>query len=206
MNSYIWIKLECEICKSPFPDSVKSKHTGDDIQLLNFNIHEGSQNYAILESVSSTNSKTIHICNFDVSACIQVGRGNQAQMRISDITVSRFHSTLVMCPDGSLAIQDNNSKFGTLKLIREPLKVNSMTHEPVYIQVGRVLMSVSSEKRFQQVRWICCPRRRPYDTEDDLHYDEVISSLPIEFTNFFTQQPAMQNCDDQASFVAVDEE
>ena len=54
---------------------------------------------------------------------MKVGRAQSADIRISDISVSRFHSNLFLCNDGTLAIVDNNSKFGTLKLIQEPIKL-----------------------------------------------------------------------------------
>lgn len=39
VNSYIWKGLECELCKSAFPDSVVGKH-GQVIELLNFKLHD----------------------------------------------------------------------------------------------------------------------------------------------------------------------
>ena len=33
--------------------------------LLNYIIHEGIRNYMIIESVTNTTSKTIHVINFD---------------------------------------------------------------------------------------------------------------------------------------------
>ena len=78
---------------------------------------------------------------------MKVGRAQIADVRITDISVSRFHSNLYLCKDGTLAVVDNFSKFGTLKLIREPLEVNSLTHTPVYLQVGRALLSISSDNK-----------------------------------------------------------
>jgi hypothetical protein len=119
VNSYIWKGLECEICKEPFPETVTSPSTGKQIELLNFKIHDDSLNYVIIESVTSTSTtnKTLHICNFDSSPLIKIGRGQIADIRISDISVSRFHSSFYLCHDGTLAIVDNHSKFGTLKLV-----------------------------------------------------------------------------------------
>jgi hypothetical protein len=41
---------------------------------------------------------------------------------------------------------DNFSKFGTMKLIREPLEVSSETNAPVYVQIGRAALSISCEQ------------------------------------------------------------
>lgn len=44
-------------------------------------------------------------------------------VRIIDISVSRHHSDICLNRDGSVSLIDNNSKFGTLKLLQEPLAV-----------------------------------------------------------------------------------
>ena len=51
----------------------------------------------VLESLSKTNNKTVHVCNFDAKAVFKVGRGHVADVRISDISVSRHHSTFQLC-------------------------------------------------------------------------------------------------------------
>ena len=73
VNSYIWKNLECEICKSPFKDIFIGRD-GQELNLLNYVIHEGIQNYMIIESVTQTTSKTIHVINFDARSNIKVGR------------------------------------------------------------------------------------------------------------------------------------
>ena len=64
VNSYIWKGLECEICKSPFNASIKDA-AGNEISLLSYKMHENSENYLILESISTSLNKTIHVFNFD---------------------------------------------------------------------------------------------------------------------------------------------
>ena len=44
------------------------------INLLNYNIHPDTNNYMIIESVTQTTSKTIHVINFDARESIKVGR------------------------------------------------------------------------------------------------------------------------------------
>ena len=73
MNSYIWRNLECEICKAPYSDSVTLK-TGVKISLLNYTIHNDSENYVVIESVVKQSNKTIHVCNFDEQSFMKVGR------------------------------------------------------------------------------------------------------------------------------------
>ena len=122
VNSYIWKNLECELCKSPFKDVVTSRN-GHEVNLLNFKMFEESKNYLIIESVTNTTSKTIHVINFDASPLIKVGRAQIAEVRITDISVSRHHSNLRLCKDGTVCLNDNYSKFGTLLLLNKPLAV-----------------------------------------------------------------------------------
>ena len=122
VNSYIWKNLECEICKSPFKDTYKSQD-GRELNLLSYIIHDNSQNHMIIESVTQTTSKTIHVINFDAMKSIKVGRAQIAEVRITDISVSRHHSNLTLCDDGTISLTDNCSKFGTLKLLKKPLAI-----------------------------------------------------------------------------------
>ena len=117
VNSYIWKSLECEICKNPFKDIFVCQD-GRELNLLNYVIHEDVKNYMIIESVTQTTSKTIHVINFDAQSTIKVGRAQLAEVRITDISVSRHHSNLILTADGTVAVTDNYSKFGTLKLLR----------------------------------------------------------------------------------------
>ena len=95
VNSYIWKNLECEICKHPFKDIFFSQD-GRELSLLNYNIHESINNYMIIESVTQTTSKTIHVINFDARKSVKVGRAQVAEVRITDISVSRHHSNITL--------------------------------------------------------------------------------------------------------------
>ena len=55
---------------------------------------------------------------------IRLGRGQESDVRISDISVSRTHALIKLEKNG-FYIEDNNSKFGTLALINHPLEVNA---------------------------------------------------------------------------------
>ena len=46
---------------------------------------------------------------------IKVGRGHDADIRVTDISVSRFHARINRDPNnGHFYVEDNKSKFGTL--------------------------------------------------------------------------------------------
>lgn len=56
-----------------------------------------------------------------------MGRGHDAEIRITDISVSRFHAS-IKYNKGDFYIEDNNSKFGTLVLMKNAIKLNNATN------------------------------------------------------------------------------
>jgi len=73
VNSYIWKNLECEICKQTYSDVARTKD-GQEVNLLNYNVHPDATMYMIIESVTNTTSKTIHVINFNQRRKIKVVR------------------------------------------------------------------------------------------------------------------------------------
>jgi hypothetical protein len=66
--SYAWKELECELCKTTFPHSVEVK--GKMLNLLQYIIPDDEINYMILESVTVTNNKTIHVVTMPITNMI----------------------------------------------------------------------------------------------------------------------------------------
>jgi pSer/pThr/pTyr-binding forkhead associated (FHA) protein len=87
---------------------------GEEVSLLKYSVHDDAKTYMIIESVTNTNSKTIHVINFSNRSRIKVGRGQNAEVRITDISVSRLHTFITCTKLGNVYIEDNMSKFGTL--------------------------------------------------------------------------------------------
>ena len=53
---------------------------------------------------------------------IKVGRGHETDIRVTDISVSRFHARINRSiTTGEFFVEDNKSKFGTLVQVRRPL-------------------------------------------------------------------------------------
>lgn len=63
VNSYIWKGLECEICKSAYDDLFLLKD-GREVSLLKYKVHDDAKDYMVIESVTNTTSRTIHVINF----------------------------------------------------------------------------------------------------------------------------------------------
>lgn len=89
-TSYIWKSLDCELCKTKFPDFV---YVGDrKINLIDIEKPPGP--YIILENISSNGSRAIHVLGMTGKEYVKIGRGHDSDVRIGDISVSRLHATI----------------------------------------------------------------------------------------------------------------
>ncbi len=139
-----WKNFECELCKTPYPYTFLL----DDQRwfLVDLNRPEDSDTpYIILESLSSekNSSRTIHIVtiNSDQSS-FSLGRGHDSELRINDISVSRKHASLEY-KDGKFVLTDLKSKFGTLMLISEPVKLSEQNNKT--FQIGRTVVTIKAK-------------------------------------------------------------
>eukprot|EP01017_Pseudomicrothorax_dubius_P014605 TRINITY_DN1703_c0_g1_i5.p1 TRINITY_DN1703_c0_g1~~TRINITY_DN1703_c0_g1_i5.p1 ORF type:complete len:367 (-),score=49.60 TRINITY_DN1703_c0_g1_i5:390-1490(-) len=138
-----WKSLDCELCKKPFEECCSLK--GKRFYLIDIPRPETGP-YVLLEILSKEKSLTrgVHIFTMHHNRVMKIGRGHDADIRIPDISVSRIHASLRF--DGSdLCIDDNNSKFGTLLLAKEPVILSEQERETA-IQVGRTVFHLMLEK------------------------------------------------------------
>lgn len=63
--------------------------------------------YIVLESISSNTSKVVHILNMVEEEQISLGRGHDADVRVTDISVSRCHAYIKKSELGFFYIIDN---------------------------------------------------------------------------------------------------
>lgn len=90
IKTYFWKNFECEICKSVFPTRFKTQN-GIKYSLFDFNLDK-SKDYLILEGINSdrSTSKLIHVLLPNGQRNhFKVGRANDQDVRINDISVSR---------------------------------------------------------------------------------------------------------------------
>jgi pSer/pThr/pTyr-binding forkhead associated (FHA) protein len=100
-----------------------------------------NQYYILLESMplDKNTSRMIHMLAVsDAKNEFKLGRGHESEVRVNDISVSRCHSIIKYKADG-FYIEDNISKFGTIVLIRDRLKLVEETTKAV--QIGRTVVS-----------------------------------------------------------------
>ena len=114
---YIIKPVECELCKTKFPDFIK--HEGKLYALLDFS--KEFENYLTLESLTldKHKNKFIYVVSLK-NKKMKMGRGHESDVLLSDISVSRIHCFLVI-ENKKVYLEDNNSKFGSLILIQNPI-------------------------------------------------------------------------------------
>jgi hypothetical protein len=132
--TYCWKATECELCQVKFPSIMfhdgtnaekkdltarERRRLGEPIEVLEYKTPR--ENFIVMESVTMQNIRIIHVVDMKNKTMIKVGRGHDADIRVTDISVSRFHAMINYCPEkGEYFLEDNNSKFGTLVLVRKP--------------------------------------------------------------------------------------
>ena len=147
---YIIKPVECELCKTKFPDLIK--HNGKYHHLLDFS--KDFESYLTLESL--TLDKYKNKINFELynNQAIINENNHDCDILLSDISVSRIHCYLLADKmNKNLFLIDNDSKFGTLVLIQAPLiKIEELL--PLDIQIGRTYIKCTIKKEFKL--FDCC--------------------------------------------------
>jgi len=140
--SIYWKTLECELCKTGYPNSFVINDQKYDI----VEIERPNCAYLMLEILSKDKNmaKGLHIIKMENKNNIRLGRGHDSDIRITDISVSRCHA-LIKLEKGKFYLEDNNSKFGTLVNIKKPFCVAGVFNN-ISLQAGRTLISLSTKK------------------------------------------------------------
>jgi len=141
-ESMVFKNFECLKCKNQYP--IKFKLQGQDKIYNLIDINEPVKcNYMILESIdykiNEQYYKSIHIIKLtkESGEPITIGRENKNDIIIDrDISLSRQHAILRFNKEnGKISIQNWKGKFGTLVLVKKPIKVLDKT---IYLQVGKI--------------------------------------------------------------------
>lgn len=148
--SYYWNDMNCELCKTSLPSSIYYMENKIDLISIEYPLKP----YILLEEYTpeSFNSNGVHIVTIDDEKTISIGRAQDAELRISDISVSRNHAGLSFC-NNKFRIIDRKSKFGTLVKLKKVMTLEA--GKKMSIQVGRTLFHIKVEKMFS-LRKCCC--------------------------------------------------
>lgn len=137
-TAFFWSGLECELCKTHYPYEISLN--GQMLNIIDYDCPK-SKEYLVLESISSSVNKVIYVVDLQHSENFFIGRGQEADVRVSDISVSRHHAT-VFKAYGNFYLCDNNSRFGTIIQLKTPLLVPKSAQ----LQQGRTALNLSVTK------------------------------------------------------------
>ncbi|CAD8068544.1 unnamed protein product [Paramecium sonneborni] len=141
--SFQWKQFECEVCKAPIPNRIKYQNRVYETIV----IPKPEPPYLTLEILSRdrNQSKGTHIISFSQKQFIKLGRGHDSDVRITDISVSRLHA-IIKYSNSQFIIEDQQSKFGTLVLMKNPTQVSVDLNKTLAIQIGRSVLNFSVSK------------------------------------------------------------
>ena len=157
VTTYFWKNLECELCKTPYPYETRSSDGKKLLNIIEYDTPQADYGediyYIVLESISSNTSKVIHVVNMEKTVKLYIGRGHDAHVRVTDISVSRLHAVLIKSTQGYYFLTDNDSKFGTLSLVKTPLELKPDTMTT--LQIGRTLFDLEVKNSYKMVLKNC---------------------------------------------------
>ena len=122
--TYLFAQLSCELCKSSYPNSVRLSDGISTIPLVP--MPETKAPFIILENMMRAEGsgqempRGMYVISLAGKNLLRLGRGHESDVRIADVSISRWHATVSFTEDGRFVIEDHNSKFGTLVGMRRP--------------------------------------------------------------------------------------
>ena len=170
--------ISCELCKEKFPDYII--HNNIYYNILFYKPH--FEEYIILESlrVGRDKNKYYHVITLDNRDFINIGRANECELSLPEVSVSRFHC-LIHKENEELYLEDNTSKFGTLVLVQNERMIMN-DYFPLRIQVNRTYVKFRLNLPFS-FGLNCCGRQ---DTEEYRRYDyQVQNEKYLDVLSFF---------------------
>jgi hypothetical protein len=136
--SFSWKKLGCDLCKKTYPYRLSLKNKI--VELLEIPKPPGQ--YMILEVLckDKNSQKGLHLIHMGNKNSIKIGRAQDCELRITDISVSRNHAKLNFFGE-NFYLEDTGSKFGTLVQVKRPVLFEEKRE--IKMQSGRSLISYS---------------------------------------------------------------
>ena len=177
VTSYSYKPFECELCKEQIPERIK--YNDEIISLIE--MENLKQPYIIFENIYHNNvnyignyfdHQHIFVVQLNNKNRIKIGRSNDADMRLSDISVSRTHAFLHL-KNNEFYLEDCKSKFGSLLLIQN--KIMFIPDKPLSIQIGRFHLNFIMNRTF-----ISCFKCYKNKFFYKLNYDKQLNSYSLE--------------------------
>lgn len=92
-------------------------------------------------SIDKSTQRTVYVLSINEEEGVKtfkLGRGQDQDIKINDITVSRCHAMIVF-RDDHFVLEDNLSKFGTLLLIKDEIEL--LPGQIRKLQIGKTVLS-----------------------------------------------------------------
>ena len=157
-HAYLFRQLACELCKSNYPVEVQNLD-GSKVPLVP--MPETRAPYIVLENMmrsdqggtatpaeqqpSAPSSRGVFVISLSGKKTLKLGRGHESDVRIADVSISRWHATVTFQEEGSgpghFIIEDHGSKFGTLVSMRRPRVIDNAMK--LCVQAGRTLFKIN---------------------------------------------------------------
>ena len=147
---YLIKPVECELCKTKFPDYIKFKNKF--YPLINFTNEYKS--YLTLESLTldKYHNKFIYVVSLETSRKIPLGKNQNCEIILSDRSIESVHCFMIV-NNKQVYLEDNDSKFGTLVLVQTN-RLKLYQDIPLYLQIGRSFLELCVKKEFKL--FDCC--------------------------------------------------
>ena len=164
--SFLIKQIECEICKTKYPDFIQHKNKIYEILELTIDF----ESYCIFEvlTMDKDGKRYIYIINLDKNTKLKIGRGHESHLTLGDISVSRVHS-IFNIENKKIYLEDNHSKFGTLCLVQNP-SLKLIEDLPLHIQVGRTYLNCKIKRT--SGCFLCCNVSEKPDLNYYFHQNE----------------------------------
>ncbi len=169
-ETYFWKSYHCEICLFPYPKYIQyknKKYNLIDIDTSNFNQYCICDYSIFDDSLKKTFPKGYIIIKIEDNKEITLGRNQTNGVKLKDISVSRKHCFIIK-KDNKLYLNDLNSKFGTLKYIKnKKLEINK--NFDILCGKHRIKFNLTTRWNFfnfNLFKFGCCSCKQTNDNEE----------------------------------------
>lgn len=158
--TYLFTQLSCELCKAVYPQLVQTLERASEAEeslTPLVPLPETKAPYIVLENmmrsssseggVNGAETRGVYVISLAGKKNLRLGRGHESDVRIADVSISRWHATVAFTEDGEFLLEDHNSKFGTLVAMRKPkmLDLSANGRAELTLQSGRTVFRFGGE-------------------------------------------------------------
>ena len=139
---YKFESCKCKVCQQNFPIMIRYKEQL--IQLTSFSIPKDKEMMILKKSKYGQEDSTkfnIYILFTRENRIFKVGRKINQDIIIDNPTISMCHFK-IYCRGDQIELEDNNSKFGTLRMLRQNLEI---IQKPFAVQANNIVFKIWCE-------------------------------------------------------------